>query len=234
MNFLIFTDGASRGNPGPGGWGAIVIEEEKEIFELGGAEGKTTNNRMELMAAIRALKETPIDAQAVLYTDSSYVINGITKWIANWKRTGWRTRLKEEVLNKDLWMELDELVAERRAEWKYLGGHIGIRGNERCDEIATAFADGKKVDLYSGPIGTYPVQDILNISHDALLLVEKKQSSDRSKIPAYSYVSSIGGIVETHKTWAECEARVKGVKGARFKKAISYDEELEIIEEFQK
>lgn len=255
----IFTDGSSRGNPGYGGWGAIVIGNEL-VTELGGAEKNTTNNRMELIAVIEGLRkadefltdntfannskkslstdktlhgeEIP---QVVVYTDSSYIINGITKWIHGWKRNGWVTKTKDDVLNKDLWLELDGvlgMIGSRNVSWKYVGGHVGIAGNERCDIIATSFADGEKVKLYSGSVLDYPIKNILDISSDVVKSETKKTSSSRSKKPAYSYVSSIKGNIKIHHTWADCEKRVKGVKGARYKKAISAKEEAEIKAEF--
>ena len=114
----IFTDGASKGNPGPGGWGAVVIDGDK-VFESGGGEKDTTNNRMEIAAAIGGLGKTENGSDITLYTDSSYLINGITKWILGWKRNGWITKTKQEVLNRDLWEKLDDLVKWRKVKWQY-------------------------------------------------------------------------------------------------------------------
>ena len=241
MNSItIFTDGSSRGNPGPGGWGAVVVTDEK-VIELGGGEKNTTNNRMELSAVINGLKkagqilgekEMPVQ----VYTDSSYVINGITKWIQSWKRNGWLTKTKDDVQNKDLWMELDEAlntVGSGNVSWKYVGGHVGIAGNERCDVIATSFADGEHAGLYDGPLSGYAIKNILDVSHDETKVKVKKSSSSRSKAPAYSYISAIQGVIKIHHTWAECEKRVKGVKGARYKKALNAAEEAAIKQEFQ-
>ena len=153
---IIFTDGASRGNPGPGGWAAVVIEGEgtaATITEAGGFEADTTNNRMEISAAVGGLSKTHKDAHVLVYTDSSYLINGITKWIHGWKRNGWMTKAQDEVLNRDLWEKLHDLTSTRRVEWKYVGGHVGILGNERCDHIATAFADERDdVTLFKGKL----------------------------------------------------------------------------------
>jgi ribonuclease HI len=140
------------------------------------------------------------------------------------------TKAKEDVLNKDLWIKLDKAVA--RAQWKYIGGHIGVLGNERCDHIATAFADGMKIKLYKGPIEDYDLPDILDISHDEMSLVEKKSKSSHSNAKAYSYISMVDGVIETHHTWPECEKRVKGARGAKYKKSTSFDDEHKIIEEF--
>jgi ribonuclease HI len=234
---IIFTDGASRGNPGPGGWAAVVIDGEgasATITEAGGFEADTTNNRMEISAAVGGLAKTHEGAHVLVYTDSSYLINGITKWIHGWKRNGWMTKAKDEVLNRDLWEKLHELVQARRVEWKYVGGHVGILGNERCDHIATAFADERDdVKLFNGKLADYDLPNILDISIDEAKATAKKSGSSRSKAAAYSYVSMVNGIVETHKTWAECEKRVKGAKGARYKKALNPVEEMEIMAEFK-
>jgi ribonuclease HI len=232
---IIFTDGASKGNPGPGGWGAIVATNA-EVKELGGREENTTNNRMELRAALEALSFASLlhDAPVVLHTDSSYVINGVTKWSHGWKTRGWVTKEKREVLNQDLWKDLLD-AAENFSNglaWQYVGGHVGIAGNERVDEIASDFADGKKVELYSGPFEGYGV-DVKNISLDESKKKQKSASRSRSKVAAYSYISEVEGVVMTHATWRECEARVKG-KRARFKKATSAEEEAEIIKTFSK
>jgi ribonuclease HI len=232
---IIFTDGSSRGNPGPGGWGSVVVEQKTNqmcITELGGVERHTTNNRMELTAALEGISHTTKGSYVLVHTDSKYVINGITSWIRGWKMNGWMTKIKTEVVNRDLWMKLDACVTERKVEWKYVGGHIGILGNERCDHIATDYADGNSPSLYSGPLGGYDLPDILNISHNESGLVEKKSRSSKSGAKAYSYISMVGGVIETHKTWGECEARVKGAKAAKYRKSLSMENETEIIREF--
>ena len=155
----IFTDGSSRGNPGPGGWAAIVVNDQN-VLELGDEERRTTNNRMEMKAAIEALKKTPKESKITLYTDSSYLINGITKWVKGWKRNGWKTKTKDDVLNKDLWVELDNLASDRNIKWVQVSGHAGIAGNERCDEIATAFADNKPVELFNDSPDKYRLYPI--------------------------------------------------------------------------
>jgi len=232
---LIFCDGASKGNPGPGGWGAIVARAG-HVAELGGKESRTTNNRMELTAALRALEHAVPQANApiVVHTDSSYVINGITKWVHGWRNNGWVTKEKKDVLNKDLWEPLAAAVAacEHGVAWEHVGGHVGIKGNERVDTIASDFAEDKKVTLYRGPLGEYGL-DIRDLSHDTALAAAKSSSGARSKAKAYSYISEVGGVIEVHHTWAECSARVRGRK-ARFKKATSAAEEAETIERFSK
>jgi ribonuclease HI len=232
-HFVIFTDGASRGNPGPGGWGSVIVDQGQDtVLELGDREVHTTNNKMELTAALQGISHTPQNSFITLYTDSSYVINGITKWIQGWKRNGWKTKTKEDVLNKVLWMELDSSLENRQVNWKYVGGHVGIVGNERCDEIATAMADEKKVHLYNGRLSGYNLTDILNISYDEHKAAQKSSNSSRSGKKAFSYISKVNGKIEIHATWAECEKRVKGVPGARFKKSLDKADELAIVEEF--
>jgi ribonuclease HI len=132
-----YTDGAASGNPGPGGWGAVVQQGEL-LAELNGGEKMSTNNRMELTAAIEALACLPDGANIVLTTDSQYVKGGITSWVAGWKRNGWQTSNKKEVKNQDLWMRLDELNGTRKVQWEWVKGHNGHPQNERADRLAVA------------------------------------------------------------------------------------------------
>ena len=131
----LFTDGACKGNPGPGGWGAVLRFDghEKELF---GGEPQTTNNRMELVAVISGLQALKRHCTVEITTDSQYVKNGITQWINNWKRNGWRTAAKKPVKNEDLWRELDEMVQRHRVSWHWVKGHSGHPENERADELA--------------------------------------------------------------------------------------------------
>ena len=133
----IFTDGACSGNPGPGGWGAVLRYGEVEK-ELSGSEAATTNNRMELMAAIRALQALKRPSRVALTTDSSYVRDGITKWIAKWRRNGWRTAERAPVKNADLWQELETAAAAHEVTWHWVRGHAGHPENERADRLARA------------------------------------------------------------------------------------------------
>lgn len=132
----IYTDGACSGNPGPGGWGAVLIYGEHEK-ELSGCEAETTNNRMELTAAIEALKALKGSCEVALYTDSEYVRRGITEWLAGWKAKGWKTAAKKPVKNQDLWQALDEQTTRHRVDWHWVKGHAGHPGNERADKLAT-------------------------------------------------------------------------------------------------
>lgn len=253
-SIIIFTDGSSRGNPGPGGFGAVIVYNDSEfqvesekwkVQELGGGEQHTTNNRMELQAAISVLSFlSKVSAKGgsasggkgqrsiVVYCDSSYVINGITKWVFGWQKNGWKTATKKVVENRDLWEKLIEAVRGKKIEWKQVGGHVGVVGNERCDEIATAFADGNRPELYSGVLKNYRIKNILDVGQDAVATQKKSSGRAHSRAAAYSYVSAVDGAVETHKTWAECEKRVKGTSGAKYKKALSAEDEKEIIAAF--
>lgn len=137
---VIYTDGACRGNPGPGGWGAVLTAGEHER-ELNGAERQTTNNRMELTAAIRALAALKRPCEIQLYTDSQYVRKGITEWLAQWKKRDWRTADRKPVKNVDLWQELEREIERHEIEWHWVKGHAGVPGNERADRLANEAID---------------------------------------------------------------------------------------------
>lgn len=162
MKTIIYTDGSSRGNPGPGGWGSIVISE-KEVKELGGREDMTTNNRMELMAAIEGVRAVDAGDSILVYSDSQYVIKGITEWIEGWIAKGWRNSQKKAVLNRDLWLMLLEVTQNKQIEWKFVRGHEDNTGNIRCDEIATMMADRENIKLYKGPRESYTIPEILKL-----------------------------------------------------------------------
>ncbi len=136
----IHSDGACRGNPGPGGWGA-VLRYGDSVRELSGAVSQTTNNRMELQGVIEALRVLKRQVSADVYTDSQYVRNGITEWLAGWKARGWRTADRKPVKNQDLWEELDALAQSHQLRWHWVKGHSGVPDNERCDELANAAID---------------------------------------------------------------------------------------------
>ena len=131
----IYTDGACSGNPGPGGWGVLIQLDNKNI-ELSGGDNETTNNRMELMAAIKALEKMNKDYKINLYTDSNYVKDGITSWISNWKKNSWKTANKKDVKNKDLWIRLDAAIKGKDISWIWVKGHAGNAGNEQADYLA--------------------------------------------------------------------------------------------------
>lgn len=243
-SILIFTDGACTGNPGPGGWGSIMALPDGTIRELGGNHPQTTNNRMEMAAAIHALaKIENTDAKAiVLYTDSTYLIQGITKWVWGWRNRGWKTADGKDVANRELWEELSRHVARLKPltiDWRYVRGHSGFAGNERCDQIAVSYANGKREPLYTGPRDGYFVD--LNHLPDAEPLPEPKSAGSykngstggtkggAGSSGAVTYLSYFNGVVTRHKTWADCEKLVKG-RNAKFKKAKSPQEERSILE----
>jgi ribonuclease HI len=156
----MYTDGACSGNPGPGGWGAVIYFEEGAVYEMGGAAAETTNNRMEMQAAIATLQflQTHHYHQAVeLHTDSEYLKKGITQWIRGWKKKGWTNSAGKPVLNQDLWKQLDELTQQLKQHdhvditWKYVRGHTGNQGNERCDQIARAYSLNQAIQLRQDP-----------------------------------------------------------------------------------
>lgn len=249
----IFTDGSSRGNPGPGGWGAIIVfpngkmillNDEKRmsnnewVQEVGGREAKTTNNRMELTAVIEALEFVsqkiliPYSSFVIrLHTDSSYVLKGASIWVYSWQKNKWKTKQKQDVLNKDLWQKYIKVSKSLKIKWKLLKGHSGIPANERCDVIATSFADGKKIELYSGALKNYRID--LSVPLKPLKAESRQLKARSSKAKPYSYVSMVGGKVQTHSTWAECEKRVKGVSGAKFKKTFSRENEDALIQQWK-
>ncbi len=227
MQAKIFSDGSSRGNPGPGGFGVIVLAGDK-VVELGDRDNQTTNNRMEMLGAIRGIQKAKElgFSEALLYTDSAYVVNGSSKWMFTWVKSGWQTKTKEPVLNQDLWEVMFDVTDEVKVTWKLIPGHSGIKANERCDEIATSFADNSPTDLFDGEVASYSV-DLENLS-----IVHAKKSSSKTK--AYSYISKVDGKILVHKSWAECEARVKGKSDVRFKKSKNKSDEEAIIKEFSR
>ena len=136
----IYTDGACSGNPGKGGWGAVLIYRDKQKH-LSGSAILTTNNKMELTATIEALKAVKKSNDIELYTDSQYVKNGINLWIINWKKNGWKTSTKKIVKNKELWMQLDDLISKHNVTWKWVKGHSGLEFNEKADELARKYIE---------------------------------------------------------------------------------------------
>lgn len=229
---VAFTDGAAKGNPGPGGWGAIVVTPQGHLTELGGGVAHTTNNQMELAGPIEVLTRLQRNLEKVaIYTDSTYVIRGIREWIWAWRKRGWKTADGKDVLNRELWERLGALVAARgkeTIEWHYVRGHSGIPGNERADAIANAFALRRPPKLYDGPLIRYPLS-ILDLPDDTNIPKRDASSSRKSKVAPYSYLSVVDGKPMRHATWAECERRVKGRSGARFKKATSLADEEAIL-----
>ena len=137
MEYKIYTDGACSGNPGPGGWGVVIIDKDNNQINISGKEKNTTNNRMELMAPIIALKKIKSKSNVVIFTDSTYVKNGITEWIKKWEKNGWKNSNKKPVKNKDLWVRLNDLCQKNNVAWKWVKGHSGDKYNVLADGLAT-------------------------------------------------------------------------------------------------
>jgi len=234
-SILVFCDGACSGNPGPGGWGVIVCYpkgEGREVRELGERNPLTTNNQMELRAAIGALEFLRGEkGEVFLHTDSTYVIRGITQWIHGWKKKGWKSAEGKDVANRDLWEYLHTLAAARKKEdkitWRYVRGHAGIAGNDRADAIAVAFSKNERPYLYKGPLTGYDVA-LYDIPEEDVAVPDLKPKT--AKTAAYSYISVVDGIPYRHNTWAECERRVKGRSGAKFKKTTSSEDEAKLLQ----
>jgi ribonuclease HI len=233
---VIYTDGACSGNPGPGGYGSIVITEN-QVVELAGAEPDTTNNRMEMLATIKAFilclqfsKKNPL-TEILIFTDSVYVIRGITEWIHGWKRRGWKTATQGEVSNQDLWQKLDDLINEIKKQnsqvkfnWNFVKGHSGDPGNERCDEMAVACSKNDYIELYLGSHENYRFD--VSVMPEIKDLPDMKKKSDSATKTAW-YISFVNGVFTRHETWKQCEALVKG-RAAKFKKVSSEAEETQI------
>lgn len=234
-SITIYGDGACSGNPGPGGYGAIIIFPDSSVTELSQFHPQTTNNRMEILAIFHSLElvlhskwMTEVE-QIQIFTDSVYLIRAATQWLFGWKKRGWKTAANEEVANQDLWIEFDKLLFNlkkknpaAKLEWNFVKGHAGVPGNERCDQIAVAMSKNDFIELYRGSSKGY--------HFDVAVLPEKRplpEAKDRSSEPkkAAWYLSLVNGVFKTHKTWAECEAVVKGRPGVKFKKVTSSEEE---------
>jgi len=238
-NFIIYGDGACSGNPGPGGFGAIVVSPDGIVQELADGSPKTTNNRMELSAIIESFKYIlnskflTVASCVQIFTDSVYVIRGATQWLYGWKRKGWKNAAGEDIANPDLWNEMDNLLfqfktkaPQLKLEWNFVKGHSGTPGNERCDELAVAFSKNQPVDLYHGRVAHYHF-DIYKHPEKRPLPEMKSSSGGDAKKTAW-YLSLVNGVFKTHKTWSECEAVVKGRPGVKFKKVTSDEEEAEV------
>jgi ribonuclease HI len=238
LGIVVFCDGAAKGNPGPGGWGVVIATPAGDVIELGAAAPHTTNNKMELTAAIQALTAIgALDGPVAIHTDSTYVIKGISEWIWGWRKRGWKTAEGGDVLNRDLWQALDALVSARgkgQVSWHYVRGHSGIPGNERVDAIADGLARGQSVTLYRGPLAEYPLP-IFDLPDDTSVPKRRDTAAGArsTKAAAYSYLSLVDGTAMRHSTWADCERRVKGRSGARFKKALNAADESAILRDWQ-
>lgn len=226
---LIYTDGASRGNPGPGGWAAVILVADMAMEVAGGA-ARATNNQMELEAVRAVLSDSAAlahEGTVTVLSDSAYVVNGLNSWVWGWEKKGWVTMQKTPVENKDMWVDLLGLLKQYgdRLTVAKVSGHAGELYNERCDELAVAAALGKEQRLFKGSLKDYEAF-LKEMGTTAKKAVPKKKKNDA---PAYSYVSLVDGKVHVDKTWAACEKRVKGKK-AKFKKVFSKAEETELVQ----
>jgi ribonuclease HI len=215
----VATDGACSGNPGPGGYGLILRSPQGQVTELGGSEANSTNNRMELLALIDGLERIApeIEEQGVIHfvTDSSYVLNGTTKYLAAWRKRGFVTTEGKPVANQEMWERMARVLDLLKTHSVTLRstlvpGHAAIEINERADEIAVAFRDRRPISLYVGDEKKYPVSFVL-VPFGAL------------------YLSLVDGQLSRHKTWDSCKQATHGKKGAKFKKVASKNEELETL-----
>jgi ribonuclease HI len=218
---IAYTDGACLGNPGPGGWGVRLLYPDDTIRELCGMAAATTNNRMELQAAIEALQILHSAPQAAIFTDSRYVIDGLTKWLPAWRRRGWITTTNTPVKNRDLWIALERLH-HPGVRWQHVRGHSGDPNNERVDTIARACAAGTCPPLFCGQAGTSA--DPVIAAPVTALLASATRACQGTHGPA-RYISIVHGNVAIDPDWATCAARVRGVSGAQYRK-IRTPEEL--------
>jgi ribonuclease HI len=237
VDLFVYTDGACSGNPGPGGWGAVLVRGPDRL-EIGGREAPTTNNRMEMRAAIEGLRRARPGERVHVVTDSKYLHDGISQWVHGWKRRGWKKADGSPVLNRQLWEELDGLARRPglRVSWEHVRGHAGHLMNERCDQIATAFARGEEPELHraghswdSEPASpSAPVPEARAPSQPA-----EPWTGLLPEPAAYpAYLSYVGGRLEVHSTWAECERRVHQASGARHKRVRTKREYRQAVAEW--
>jgi ribonuclease HI len=218
---MAYTDGACLGNPGPGGWGVRILYADGHVREFGAAEASTTNNRMELQAAIEALKVLQTYPQATIVTDSRYVIDGLTRWLPNWRRRGWMTTSNTPVKNRQWWMTLAQLN-HPGVRWQHVRGHTGDPNNERVDDIARAFAQGGNPELFCGKIGSRPDPVVAGSGATSAPALPYPRAPEPPR--KVRYISLVQGTVALDDDWGSCAARVRGVSGARYKKVRSAEE----------
>lgn len=243
-----FCDGASSGNPGPGGWAFLFCSPNDDMVkESADFVDNTTNNRMELLAMVELLRflERKVPAAGAqsaerilyIYSDSRYAVVGATFWVPKWKRNEWKTEAGGEVLHQDLWMEIEtskenlkKAKRYREIELRHVDAHSGIAGNERVDTLAVAARTDRKPphDLYEGPVKKYFVNCEAPFSYRTAKEMLQKSESTTKKDTIF-YISEVDGEIQRHETWKACESRVKGKSGARFKKITCSEEEKEFL-----
>jgi ribonuclease HI len=257
----IFTDGACSGNPGPGGWAYVARVPngaKYEIYENAGYHPKSTNNKMELEAVCQALmwlgaRENVEVLPIVIFSDSSYVIQGITKWIHGWKKNQWKKSDGSPVLNQEYWQRLDRIVQalKQKISFRYVEAHAGNPANERVDEIAVAFSTLQEIALFEGSEELYTVDmvqsaeralarekqkpdtlDMPDASFTKIERVAKPRKAQSGKKEFVQYLSFCDGKIERHDTWEQCETRVKKKSGALYKKIKNKAEEFEILKKW--
>ena len=223
--FVLYTDGACSGNPGPGGWAFIIFDGEDRVIEKARFVDQTTNNRMEMTALLEGLREFLFQAGESrscalhIYIDSSYVVNGCTKWIHAWKKRGWKTMDGKDVLNRDLWEILDLVCRSLpvSTRWNIVPGHSGLPGNEKCDALAVRVQKEQGVHEQVRSVSSYDFD------------IRRQPDLNRFIKKDPFYLSYVAGVLERHSSWSECEARVKSRPGARFKKVKNLHEEEETL-----
>ena len=240
-DIIIFADGACSGNPGPGGWAYVLIAPDTKkghlVSEFGGFDPDTTNNKMELTAvgkALRTLEDAADESKAAvkIYTDSTYVIKGITLWMKNWEANGWKKQDGESISNETFWKRLFEMMQNRqinksaKIHFKHVAGHSGFVLNERCDEIAVSFCKKTEIDLFHGTLQEYEKKLAFSLEDEIKKIAEFETTSATTSSKKTTYLSFVDNKLEEHASWSECEARVKGKSGAKFKKCKNPQEVL--------
>ena len=227
-HYLLVADGACRKNPGPGGYGTIVVTPEGQVSEWGGHEAASTNNRMELMGFYRGLQEVyklhqskKNETEALVkkihfISDSKYVLDGARKSLGSWSRNGWKTQAGTEVKNKDLWEKILKGLSlftdlKFQITYEHVLGHKGHEANERVDQIAVKYSHNEPIDLYCGPLENYSV------------------SLEKGAVFQTVYLSYVNGILERHRTWEACQKATHGKAAAKFKKVTNRAEETETL-----
>lgn len=243
---VIYSDGACSGNPGPGGWAFVAALEDVSVYEKSGYDPQTTNNRMELGSALEGLKwltrtlnsydeeDLQNNYDFIFYSDSVYFLRGLTDWVHGWKKRGWKNSKNEEVTNQDLWEALDReyffLKKKITLNLRFVKGHAGHYGNERCDELAVLASQGRPS---SNQIPAENYNKKIFILPPVVPIPDVKFTKPTNTESTY-YLSMVNGVVVKHKTWSECEKSVKGVSGAKFKKVNSEAEEVEVLKSWGK
>ena len=230
---IIYTDGACKGNPGPGGWGVVFSGPDGIIREVGAHIPQTTNNRMEMQAVLEGLKlARAFSCPVTVLTDSSYVISGMCSWTRGWIKNGWLTAAGREVLNKDLWQQLLAAASDIQVRYIHVRGHTGVPGNERADQIASGFAESANMkQLFAGPLTDYSLD--LSFGGVGYAAGQKNIKGSRAagiaKRSESYYISLVEGNLKRHESWKSCQMATCGVSGAKFRKVKSREEENQIL-----